>query len=213
MLPTLLLAAVLSAAPGVALEHPSPPRAGEPDRPSLAPFLEHPSPPRSGGEGQGRGGPRLTLAQSDDDAYDDDVRPEDEDERRRPHVLLSAWGGEALAHGGSGRSSSFYGGEAAWVFSSLDLGISGAWYRSLRDATREWTPVVMTRVTQRFLTRRGFEAAFSLGFGAGRPSGWIGWYQVALGMRVPLGPLFLGGELAFEQYDIIRLGAGLGVGF
>jgi hypothetical protein len=144
--------------------------------------------------------------------YDDE--PQDDDENaRHPHLLVSGWGGEALAAGGSGRSSSFYGGEVAWAFSQLDLGLAGAWYRSLRDARRPWTPVVLTRVTQRFMTRRGFEAAFSLGFGAGRPAGWIGWYQVALGVRIPLGPLFLGGEIAFEQYDIIRLGAGLGVGF
>ncbi len=161
----------------------------------------------------GLAAPRLELplrAQHDDD-YDE---PQYEDEeRRQPHLLLSGWAGEGLARGGSGRSSSFYGGEVAWAFPSVDLGVAASWYRSLRDATRQWTPVVLTRLTQRFMTRRGFEAAFSIGFGAGRPTGWIGWYQVALGVRLPIGPLFLGGELAFEQYDIIRLGAGLGVGF
>lgn len=154
---------------------------------------------------------RAALSQYDGD--DDEDRQDEDDDERRPRLLLSGWGGEALAGGGSGRSSGFYGGEVAWAFSQLDLGVAGAWYRSLRDSTRAWTPVVLTRVTQRFLTRRGFEAAFSLGFGAGKPSGWVGWYQVAIGVRLPLGPLFLGGELAFEQYDIIRLGAGLGVGF
>jgi hypothetical protein len=152
---------------------------------------------------------RGPLRQEDD--YD--APQPDEDDRRHPHLLVSGWGGEALAHGGSGRASSFYGGEVAWAFSELDVGLAGSWYRSLRDATRAWTPVVLTRVTQRFMTRRGFEAAFSIGFGAGRPSGWIGWYQVALGVRVPIGPVFLGAEVAFEQYDIIRLGGGLGVGF
>jgi hypothetical protein len=49
--------------------------------------------------------------------------------------------------------------------------------------------------------------------GAGRPRGWRAWYQLAIGMRVPLGPLFLAGELAFEQYDLLRLGGGLGVAF
>jgi hypothetical protein len=168
--------------------------------------------PRPAQRGEGRGGP-PTLRLQDDYADSDDEPRYDDDERPRPHLLLSGWGGEALAHGGAGRSSSFYGGEVAWVFPSLDLGVAGSWYRALRDATRAWTPVVLTRVTQRFMTRRGLEAAFSLGFGAGRPAGWIGWYQVAIGMRVPLGSLYLGGELAFEQYDIIRLGAGLGAAF
>jgi hypothetical protein len=142
-----------------------------------------------------------------------DEPQEDDEDRPRKHLLLSGWGGEALAHGGSGRASSFYGGEVAWAFSELDVGLAFSEYRALRDATRAWTPVVLTRITQRFLTRRGFEAAFSLGFGAARPSGWIGWYQVAIGGRVPLGPFFVGAELAFEQYDIIRLGGGLGVAF
>jgi hypothetical protein len=154
-------------------------------------------------------GPRRALRQEDES----DEPQEDDEDRPRKHLLVSGWGGEALAHGGSGRASSFYGGEVAWAFSELDVGLAFSEYRALRDARRAWTPVVLTRVTQRFLTRRGFEAAFSLGFGAGKPSGWIGWYQVALGGRVPLGPFFVGAELAFEQYDIIRLGGGLGVTF
>jgi hypothetical protein len=137
----------------------------------------------------------------------------EEEGERRPHVHLSAWGGEAFANGGTGRSSSFFSGEAAWVFRSVDLGIAGAGYRALRNASREWTPVALVRLTQRFPTRGGVEAAFTLGFGAARPAGWVGWFQLAIGMRVPLGPLFLGGELAFEPYEIVRLGAGLGIAF
>lgn len=193
MLPTLLVVSLVTAAAPAALAAPGPRVA---DLVLAAPRLA------------------LPLAQRDDGYDDANDEPQYEDEeRRQPHLLLSGWAGEGLARGGSGRSSSFYGGEVAWAFSSVDLGVAGSWYRSLRDATRQWTPVVLTRLTQRFMTRRGFEAAFSLGFGAGKPSGWIGWYQVALGIRLPIGPLFLGGEVAFEQYDIIRLGAGLGVGF
>ena len=136
-----------------------------------------------------------------------------DDEDRRPRVLLSVWGGEALGNGGSGRSSAYYSAEADWAFDRLDLGLAGARYRSLADAKRDWTPVALLRLTQRFMTRRGFEAAVTFGLGAGRPDGWVAWYQVALGVRVPLGPLFLGGELAFEQYDLLRLAAGLGVAF
>jgi hypothetical protein len=137
----------------------------------------------------------------------------DQEEGPRKHVMLSVWGGEALANGGTGRSSGVFAAEVAWVFSSVDLGLQGARYRSLREGNQLWTPVVMTRLTQRFMTGHGIEAAFTLGFGAGKPSGWIAWYQAALGMRVPLGPVFLGGELAFEQYSIIRLTGGLGLAF
>ncbi len=137
----------------------------------------------------------------------------EDEEERRPHVLLIAWGGDALASAGTGRSSGYFGGEAAWAFDTVDVGVAGSAYRSLRDSSRTVTPVLLARFTQRFKTRRGFEAAFGFGVGAGRPNGWIGWYQVALGVRVPLGPLFVAGELAFEQYDLLRLGAGLGVAF
>jgi hypothetical protein len=139
--------------------------------------------------------------------------PYDEEEEGRARLLLSAWGGEALDAGGAGRGSTLLGGEVAWAFDPLDLGVAGYGYRKLVDAEREWTPVLLLRLTQRFRTRRGVDAAFSLGVGAGRPDDWMAWFQVALGVRVSLGPVFLGGELAFEQYDLLRLAAGLGVGF
>jgi hypothetical protein len=134
-----------------------------------------------------------------------------DDEEREPRLRITAWGGDALGDGGSGRSSSFVGGEAGWAFRSLDLGVAGSAYRNLSEADREWTPVVLARLTQRFKTRRGIEATFGFGVGAGRPTGWTAWYQLGIGVRVPLGPLFLAGELAFEQYELLRLGAGLGV--
>ncbi len=137
----------------------------------------------------------------------------EEEDEHRPRLLLSAWGGEALDAGGAGHGSALLGGEVAWAFDVLDLGLAGYGYRALVDAKRDWTPVVLLRLTQRFRTRRGLEAAFSFGVGAGRPDEWIAWFQVALGVRVNLGPLFLGGELAFEQYDLLRLAAGLGVAF
>jgi hypothetical protein len=136
-----------------------------------------------------------------------------EEGARPPRVLLSVWGGEAYAAGGSGRNTGFVSAEAAWAFRAVDVGIAGARYGMLRDASRPWTPVVLARFTQRFKTGRGVEAAFGFGLGAARPAGWIAWYQVSLGVRVPLGPLFVAGELAFEQYDLLRLGGGLGVAF
>jgi hypothetical protein len=195
---------------------PAPLRSGRTDAGLAGP----PAPLRSG-----RAGARLTVgpraappsgraAGVARRAWDDEQPPgyADEDEPR-PHVLVSVWSGEALGGGGSGRSSSFFAGEADWAFEHLDLGVQGAAYRSLTDSTRAWTPVALLRLTQRFRGRRGAELAFGFGLGAGHPSGWTAWYQVTLGVRVPLGPVFLGAELAFEQYDLLRLGGGIGVAF
>ena len=60
---------------------------------------------------------------------------------------------------------------------------------------------------------RGLDAAVTLGLGAARPDGWVAWFLFGLGLRVDLGPLFLAGELAFEQRDQLRLMAGLGARF
>ncbi|HEY6099576.1 MAG TPA: hypothetical protein VIW03_09110 [Anaeromyxobacter sp.] len=138
---------------------------------------------------------------------------EEESDEGRKRIRLSAWGGDAMASGGSGHASTILGGEAAWAFDALDLGLAGYGYQDLLNARRSWTPVVLLRLTERFQTRRAVEAAFTFGVGAGRPRDWTVWFQVALGVRVNLGPMFLGGELAFEQYDLLRLAAGLGVSF
>ncbi len=137
---------------------------------------------------------------------------DDEQEEHVPHVLVSAWGGDAFDTGSSGRSHPNFGGEIAWSFGQLDLGVAGYGYDGL-SATRAWTPVGLVRLTERFRMRSGVEAAFGLGAGAGKPSGWEAWFQVSLGVRVPLGPMFLGGELAFERGDLLALRAGLGVAF
>jgi hypothetical protein len=136
---------------------------------------------------------------------------EEADEDHPKRLRLGLWGGEALATGGTGHGSALYGGELAWAFDSLDLGVAGYAYNSLLQSNRPWTPVVLARVTERFRTRRSLEAAFTFGIGAGRPKDWTAWFQVALGVRFDLGPMFLGGEIAFEQYDLLHLTAGVGV--
>lgn len=139
---------------------------------------------------------------------------EDRDEEHPRRIRLALWGGEALATGGNGHGSSLYGGELAWAFDGLDLGVAGYGYNSLLQSNRPWTPVVLARLTERFRTRRALEAAFTFGIGGGRPKAdWAWWFQVALGVRYDLGPMFLAGELAFEQYDLLHLTAGLGVTF
>jgi hypothetical protein len=146
-------------------------------------------------------------------AQDEDWEAPDEDEGERArHLFLSAWGGEAWGSGGSGPSYGNVGAEVAWAFGQLDLGIAGYQYRDL-SPERAWTRVALVRATQRFPMRTGVEAAFGLGLGAARVAGWEGWFQIALGVRVPLGPLFLGGELSFERGDLLRLAGGLGLAF
>ena len=100
----------------------------------------------------------------------------------------------------------------AWAFDPLDVGLAGYGYHHLSD-TRTWTPVALVRLVQRFRMRSGVEATFGLGVGAAKPSGWEGWFQVGLGARVLFGPMFLGGELAWERGDLLRLTAGLGLSF
>ena len=94
------------------------------------------------------------------------------------------------------------------------MGLAGFAYRGVRDDDPDgWARGGLVRLTQRFHTWRGFDAAFTLGLGAARAPAWMAWYQVALGVRVPLGPLFLGAELSFEQLEILRVAGGLGVAF
>jgi hypothetical protein len=50
--------------------------------------------------------------------------------------------------------------------------------------------------------------------GAARPaSSWTAWYQLAIGFRLDLGPIFLGGEVGFERYELLRLAGGIGAAF
>jgi hypothetical protein len=115
--------------------------------------------------------------------------------------------------GGDGSSGTRLGGEAGYSFSALDLSVAGYGYRELPDAARTWTPVVLARVSQRFETHRGLDAAFTFGVGAAKRDGWKAWFQVGLGLRLDLGPMFLAGELTFEQEDQLGLMAGLGARF
>ena len=128
-----------------------------------------------------------------------------------PRLFITAWGGEAFdVGGGDGDSGAAFGGEVAYALGFGDLGLWGSAYK-IRNGGQEWAPIALLRLTNRFATRRGLEAAFTFGVGAGRPANWRVWFQVALGLRLDLGPMFLAGELAFEQDQLLRLSGGLGV--
>lgn len=153
----------------------------------------------------------LGLAAGQADPWDDEAW--DDEEERRERVILSAWGGTGWETGvRDGRSFGLVGGELAYAFSALDVGLAGYGYH-LPGERRPWTPVMLVRLVNRFRTGRGLEATFGFGLGAARPDDWVAWFQVALGVRVDLGPMFVGGELAFEQYDLLRLAGGVGVKF
>jgi hypothetical protein len=135
-------------------------------------------------------------------------------EPHEPRLELLAWGGQALSERGAGTNSQVYGAEAVWRFDSLDLGAFGGGYQLRHDVggTVEtyFAPFCLARIGQRFETRNGVVANFVFGVGAIHAGAWQAMFQVALGARFDLGPLFVAGELAFEN-DFVRLGLGLGV--
>lgn len=152
----------------------------------------------------------LSLATAQVDPWDEDDYDEEQD---RDRILVSVWGGNAWETGTRGGGSfPLAGGEIAYAFDSIDVGVAGYGYR-LPEKKDPWTPVVMLRLVNRFQTGRGLEATFGFGLGAARPDDWVAWFQVALGVRLDLGPAFVGGELAFEQYDVLRLAGGVGLRF
>jgi hypothetical protein len=152
--------------------------------------------------------PGPARADDEDDAFDAPARGDD-----RKRLSLMAFGGELSAFSGSGRSSApLYGGEVAWRFDGVELGVLGQAAR-LRRGPSDWSPIVLLRITERFQSRRGLEGSISFGVGAAREERWRTWFQVGLGARLDLGPIFLNGELGFEQADFIRLAAGVGTRF
>jgi hypothetical protein len=154
----------------------------------------------------------LALATAQGEDWEEGEYPPEENAK----VFISAWGGEGFdVATGAGSYATIAGGEVAYALSFGDLGVAGYGYklRNIQDTRREWTPVALLRLTNRFETRRGLEATFSVGVGAGHPVDWVAWFQIALGMRLDLGPIWLGGELAFERYNLLRLLGGVGVKF
>lgn len=149
--------------------------------------------------------PLAAAAQDDEEAY---IEPP---AAARFHV--TAWGGAALDTGGKSSAAGLAGGEVAYAFETADLGVLASGYRLGSRASSPWSPVVLARFLQRFETRRGLEATLGFGLGVGRTTKWIGWYQVALGVRLLEGPVFVAAELGFEQLDLLRLAGGVGLRF
>ncbi len=144
--------------------------------------------------------------------------PQDEEEiypapTAAPRVRLTAWGGALVDTGGQFPAGGFGGGEVAWAFDALDLGLLAQGYHLGGRARTAWTPVILGRILQRFETRRGIEATLGIGIGAGRTDHWIGWFQFAVGLRIYEGPLFIAGEFGFEQLDLFRIAGGVGARF
>lgn len=155
---------------------------------------------------------RAPLAQ--EEAWPDEPEPEPEDDDadgEGGRLRLTAWGGQAWDSDGEGRTLGLLGGEASWSFDGLDLGVAGYGYGDVDGDGGGSDPVVLARITQRFQTYRGLDAGLTFGLGAARTGDWQAWFQVALGFRLDLGPMYLAGELAFEQEDLLHLSAGLGV--
>lgn len=151
-----------------------------------------------------------------DAAADEPIdEPEAGEEEPAPRLELKVWGGQAWTSGG-GDTSAVYAGEATWRFDRLDLGVFGGGYQ-LRDeslthrSTTLFSPLYLVRLGQRFETRNGLTASFTLGAGALKADTWHSWFQVALGLRAGFGPAFIAGELSFESEAYLRLCIGIGV--
>lgn len=164
----------------------------------------------------------VALALSADPVPGDEPPPVAEEESvepagdEEPRLDLKLWGGQAWSDSGAGGRSEAYGAEATWRFDPLDVGLFGGCYE-LRQAgdtgtPKTWfAPVYLARLGQRFETRNGLLANFTLGIGAAKTAGWQSWFQVALGARAAFGPAFVAGELSFESENFLRLSLGLGV--
>ena len=152
---------------------------------------------------------RLKLAGAN--APDEYGWEDSDEEDGGPRLFITAWGGEAFdVGGGDGNSGAAFGGEVAYALGFGDLGLWVSGYK-IRNRGEDWAPIALLRLTNRFATGGGLEATFGFGVGAGRPADWRVWFQVALGLRLDLGPMFLAGELSFEQEQLLRLSGGLGV--
>jgi hypothetical protein len=126
-------------------------------------------------------------------------------------LRVGAWGGTLFDLDEQG-TIPFAGGEVGWSFGPLGVGVLAQAYRFGRErADSEWGPVVLGRLEQRFETGRGAEAALAFGVGGARLRGWQAWFQFGFGFRARRGPVYFGGELGFEQEQLFRLGATLGL--
>ena len=68
----------------------------------------------------------LALAASPALAQEAWEAPDAEEEEGGHRLSIAAWGGDALDEGGSGRSYGVLGGEVAWAFDQLDVGLAVA---------------------------------------------------------------------------------------
>ncbi len=149
--------------------------------------------------------PLAAAAQDEEEIYPVAPAP--------PRLYLTAWGGALVDTGGQFPAAGFGGGEVAWAFDALDVGVLAQGYRLGHRARTPFTPVILGRILQRFETRRGLEATLGIGVGAGRTDHWIGWFQFAVGLRIYEGPFFIAGEFGFEQLDLFRIAGGVGARF
>jgi hypothetical protein len=153
----------------------------------------------------------LAAAPAGAGAYD----PFEDDppgEASEPRVLVTGWAGGFVALPGTEEGGGLVGGEVTLRLRSLDVGVQAVTTWLDQGAGRR-SPILLLRLGQRFESRRGVEATFTLGLGAARRERWEGWFQLGVGARVPLGPLFVAAELAFEQVDLLRLAGGIGAAF
>jgi hypothetical protein len=154
----------------------------------------------------------LVTGQSDPYGEDEDWEDGEPASSRSTEFYLVGWGGNAFDANGNAPSFGVLGAEAGLAFPVAEIGIATYGYHDPENDD-EWTPVVLARIGNRFQSYRGLEGTLTFGIGAARVEGWKTWFQVALGVRLVFEPLFVAGEITFEQNNLIRLTGGLGARF
>ncbi|MFO0585674.1 MAG: hypothetical protein U0229_25615 [Anaeromyxobacter sp.] len=156
----------------------------------------------------------LALVTGQSDPYEDDLHGHDDNDTG---PFLAIRGGEAVGTNGGG-SHAVYGGEVGWSFEPIDVSLAGYAYkdlerRALSGEKAPWDRMYLVRLGQRFETYRGLEGTLDLGIGAAHTDRWKTWVQLGLGVHLNIDPLFVTGEITFEQNGLVRLTAGLGARF
>jgi len=152
----------------------------------------------------------LALVAPPDPADDDEEDVVEEPGQSGP--VLAAVAGVAIeAFQAKGRTFPFAGAQLGWAFGDMEVGALLQAYRFGDAAVTPWSPVLLLRLDQRFERARGVSANLGVAVGGARVDEWKAWFQATLGVRLEQGPVILGAELGFEQNQLLRLGASIGL--
>jgi hypothetical protein len=129
------------------------------------------------------------------------------------HWSILGWGGAGFKVDATGETPPLAGLEASYALELMDVGILQQAYQLKENGHYRVVPATLLRVEERFETRRGLDAVLAFGLGGAKAAQWELWYHIALGLRLNLGPVIIGGEVGFEQFELLRLAGCAGISF